>query len=164
MRKAQMITIEDLFQIQSQFNNKIYGDTQSNLQKTEITKTLALCLHSEVSELIQSLTYKDHHYKSSDVDKIKMLFESVDVFRYVLAILNLNGIEPKDFITAYFDKDYYLRAINKTPEQWDGVKPVVIVDIDDVLSEFRQNFADWLEEHYDLNTLALLREQFSLVF
>ena len=82
----------NLFSVQKKFNQKLYGDNLSDKEKAEITKTLSLCLHSEVSELMQSVTFKDHHIQTDNIDKVKMLFESVDVVRYVIAILNLNNI------------------------------------------------------------------------
>ena len=76
----------NLFSVQKKFNQKLYGDNLSDKEKAEITKTLSLCLHSEVSELMQSVTFKDHHIQTDNIDKVKMLFESVDVIRYVIAI------------------------------------------------------------------------------
>ena len=140
----------NLFSVQKKFNQKLYGDNLTNKEKAEITKTLSLCLHSEVSELMQSVTFKDHHIQTDNIDKVKMLFESVDVIRYVIAILNLNDINAQDFISAYLDKDVYLNNLNKDQKSWDGKQKVVIVDIDDVISEFRVHFAKHLNEEYDL--------------
>ena len=73
---------------------KIYNDTlmsehNNNLNKEIITQNLVLSAHAELSSLIEELNYKNHHTKKSkNVDKFKILFESVDVIRYVMAILN----------------------------------------------------------------------------
>jgi hypothetical protein len=141
----------NLFSVQKKFNQKLYGDNLTDKEKAEITKTLSLCLHSEVSELMQSVTFKDHHIQTDNIDKVKMLFESVDVIRYVIAILNLNDIHASEFIKAYLDKDVYLNNLHKNPKSWDGKQPVAIVDIDDVLSEFRVHFADHLVKEYDIH-------------
>jgi hypothetical protein len=142
--------MKNLFSVQKKFNQKLYGDNLSDKEKAEITKTLSLCLHSEVSELMQSVTFKDHHIQTDNIDKVKMLFESVDVVRYVIAILNLNDIDADEFIRAYDDKDVYLNNLDKDQKSWDGKQKVVIVDIDDVISEFRAHFAKHLNEEYDL--------------
>ena len=125
-----------LFEIQKKFNDNLYGEDVDKTKTAEITKTLSLCLHAEVSELVQSIEIRDHHIQTDNIDKTKMLYESVDVFRYILAILNLNKISCDDFLNAFYDKDNYLSCLDKNPSKWDGKKPVVIVDIDDVLAEF----------------------------
>jgi hypothetical protein len=140
----------NLFSVQKKFNKKLYGSNITDKEKAEITKTLSLCLHSEVSELMKSVTFKDHHIQTNNIDKVKMLFESVDVIRYVIAILNLNDISATEFINAYQDKDVYLNNLDKDQKSWDGKQPVAIVDIDDVLSEFRVHFANYLYREYDL--------------
>ena len=142
--------MEHLFKIQKSFNQKLYGQNLSEKELAEVTKTLSLCLHSEVSELMQSVTFKDHHIQTDKIDKVKMLFESVDVIRYVVAILNLNNISPDSFLQAFMDKDIYLNNLDKEQKSWDGVQKVAIIDIDDVLSEFRSHFALHLNEEYDL--------------
>ena len=142
--------MEHLFKIQKSFNQKLYGNKISKKELAEITKTLSLCLHSEVSELMQSVTFKDHHIQTDKIDKVKMLFESVDVIRYVIAMLNLNNISADKFLQAYMDKDVYLNNIEKDQKSWNGKQKVAIVDIDDVLSEFRSHFAIHLNNEYDL--------------
>lgn len=142
--------MEQLFKIQKSFNQKLYGKEISKKELAEITKTLSLCLHSEVSELMQSVTFKDHHIQTDKIDKVKMLFESVDVIRYVIAMLNLNDISADKFLQAFMDKDVYLNNIEKDQKSWDGKQKVAIVDIDDVLSEFRYHFSLHLNDKYDL--------------
>ena len=99
---------------------------------------------------MQSVTFKDHHIQTDKIDKVKMLFESVDVIRYVIAILNLNSISAQDFLQAFMDKDVYLNNIEKDQKSWDGHQKVAIIDIDDVLSEFRVHFAKHLNREYNL--------------
>lgn len=99
---------------------------------------------------MQSVTFKDHHIQTDKIDKVKMLFESVDVIRYVIAMLNLNDISSENFLQAFMDKDVYLNNIDKDQKSWDGQQKVAIVDIDDVLSEFRLHFALHLNKEYDL--------------
>ena len=142
--------MHNLFAIQKKFNDNLYGTEVDKAKKAEITKTLSLCLHAEVSELVQSIEIRDHHIQADNIDKTKMLYESVDVFRYILAILNLNEISCDSFLNAFHDKDNYLACLDKNQSCWDGKKPVVIVDIDDVLAEFRCDFADWLCKTYNV--------------
>ena len=85
-----MTSVKDLFKSQKEFNDLFYDLSSLNdIDKEEITKSLSLALHSEVSSLISAINFKDHKHSRREIDKCKILFESVDVFRYILSILNI---------------------------------------------------------------------------
>tara|TARA_Y100000310_G_scaffold99411_1_gene97155 strand:- start:1012 stop:1929 length:918 start_codon:yes stop_codon:yes gene_type:complete len=145
--------LQDLFKDQSYFWD-ILG-LPENLTPKEIddlTKTLALALYSEVGELVSGTNYKSHRGETFTPDSDKILFESVDVVRYIIAILNLWNISPEKFLAAWRTKDKYLKASSLCEKnQWNG-NSVAIVDIDDVLCEFRVGFSRWLLESLDVQT------------
>jgi hypothetical protein len=65
-------------------------------------------------------------------------------------MLNLWEVAPEDVSLAFSLKDTYLELDHKVnSKKWEG-QPVVIVDIDDVLAEFRTPFADFLSRVYDI--------------
>jgi hypothetical protein len=75
----------------------------------------------------------------------------------MMATLNTWGITPKEFESAFDKKDIYLNKLHEFQQKkWNKDQPVVIVDIDDVLAEFRSGFAEWLGKNFnidvDLNT------------
>ena len=146
-----MPTIDDLFNRQKVFNDLFYNsDTMSEKQKEEITKSLSLALHAEVSSLVSGLNYRDHTNEIVPVNKTKILYESVDVFRYVLAILNLWKISSDQFVSAFHDKDLFLHTRHQSSQsQWSG-QNVIIFDLDDVIIEFRTGFIEWLERTHNL--------------
>ena len=78
----------------------------------------------------------------------KGLVSPIMYYEKIANILNLNDIHASEFIKAYLDKDVYLNNLHKNPKSWDGKQPVAIVDIDDVLSEFRVHFADHLVKEW----------------
>ena len=133
------------FDRQSKFSNLFFkSEDMSADEREEVTKSLALALHAEVSELISAVNFKDHRQLKSDADPSKILYESVDVFRYLLAILNLWNIDTDSVIDAFDDKDMFLHMRHKIESQpWEG-QPVLVFDIDDVIAHFRSNFIDWL--------------------
>jgi len=117
----------------------------SGEEREEMTKSLALALHAEVSELISAVNFKDHRQIRNDADPSKILYEAVDVFRYLLAILNLWNIDPNSVSDAFDDKDMFLHMRHTIESQsWEG-QPVLVFDVDDVIAHFRSNFIDWLE-------------------
>ena len=130
--------IKKLFNIQKDFNNNFFNlQKLEKSEKEEITKSFCLAVHAEVSELVSSLNYKQHKDEDKEIKIEKILFESVDVLRYVLAILNLWNISSEDFVSAFSDKDNYLNmSLDQSKKKWEG-QPVLIVDLDDVLIHFR---------------------------
>jgi len=143
-----------LFNLQKAYNSKVYGERFKvfNAEDIEkVTQSLALCAHAEISELISATNYKNHHNPGiSNVDETKILYESVDVIRYMMAILNLWEIDSDAFLNAFMRKDVYLNERKRIDDNpWQG-QPVAIVDMDDVLVEFRSGFAKWLNVKKDI--------------
>lgn len=136
---------------QSKFSDLFFDVSKmSNEEKEEMTKSFSLALHGEVSDLISSINFKSHMQQKKSPDKEKILYESVDVFRYLLGIMNIWGIESKDFVSAFKDKDLFLhKRKNDELKKWNG-EPVLIVDIDDVIGNFRKSFFNWLQTKYDI--------------
>jgi hypothetical protein len=120
------------------------SDNLSDKQKEEMLKTFALAMHSEVTGIVEGVNYKDHRTAKKAVDVQKILYKSVDAYRYILAILNLWGINSSTFETALAQKDDFLHYRHKlSQKKWDG-QPVVLFDMDDVLAEFRKSFCGWV--------------------
>jgi len=132
---------------QKAFSNIFFNsDTFTDQEREQMTKSFALELHAEVSDLVSSINFKDHHAVKKMPDRVKIMYESVDVFRYMLAIMNTWGITAEEFQSAFDDKDSYLHHRHRLQtNKWNG-QPVAILDMDDVLVEFRQCFFDWLRD------------------
>jgi len=126
----------------------------TKLTKAEIethTQQLALCAHAELSALVNATNFKKHHGNLEKVDRDNILFESIDVLRYIQAIQNLWDISSEEVAAAFMTKDAYLNARKRIQDSpWQG-QQVVIVDMDDVIVDFRVGFADWLSKKYNLN-------------
>lgn len=138
---------------QKQFSDLFFAEQDlTDAEKEEITKTFILSMHAELSDLVSAINYKDHRTKSHPVNTDKILYKSVDVFRYLLAILNLWSVDSDEFITACEDKDMFLHARHKLSSLSDQDKPVVIFDVDDVIADFREQFNKWLNEKYKVST------------
>ena len=144
------MNLKTLFQMQKDFQDE-HVELKGNIE--ERTQKLALCAHSEISSMMEAINYKMHH-KNRDITmnsaQDKVMYEAVDVVRYMIAIMNNWQITPEQFSLAYDKKDTYLKmtaAINA--KKWNN-EPVIIVDLDDVVVDFRICFANWLEELYGL--------------
>ena len=138
---------------QLQYNKKIVGrsDQLSQKLKEKITQENVLCAHAELSSLVNTTNYKNHHSHSEPVaNRSTVLYETVDVIRYMMATLNTWGITSMEFEQAFDKKDVYLnKHYELQQKKWKG-QPVAIIDIDDVLANFRAGFSDWLYDKFNV--------------
>ncbi len=145
-------TFEDLLQTQKKFSDSLFDAENFNDQDIiEKHKTFCLALHSEVSQLADAVHYKEHRKIKTQTNRQQILYETVDIFRYTLATMNLWGITSEEFLDAFDSRDASLwDKKNRSLTDWSGQK-TVIVDVDDVLARFRTGFFDWLNSNFDLN-------------
>ena len=139
-----------MLEIQKKYNDLVVGSDLSQQQKEVHTQQLALCAHAELSSLVNATNFKKHHGSLEKVDRDNILYESIDILRYVQAIQNVWNISSEEIETAFVAKDAYLNARERIKRnEWQG-QPVAIVDMDDVLVDFRRCFANWLNEEYGI--------------
>jgi uncharacterized HAD superfamily protein len=120
--------------------------------KEEMTKTFCLSLHAEVSQLIDSVHYKQHLERSQAPNRDKILFEAVDSFRYIIAILNLWDVTPEEFGKAFFSKDVFLNKREElNTKKRRKNQPVIICDVDDVIAEFRITYAKYVKSEFNVS-------------
>ena len=140
--------LKNYLELQETFSKYFYDkDKMSLKEKEEMIKTLSLSLHNEVSQVVSSTNYKFYDKKEYNIDKGKILYKSVDTFRYLLALLNLCDIDENTFLNAFNHRDNYL---HKKVKYKSLNKPVVIIDIDDVLLSFRFTFNEWIRSNYNI--------------
>jgi len=151
-----------MFERQEVFSNLFFDKNEMNdHQKEELTKSFALALHAEATGLATSVNFKDHRLVKQKIDKDKILYKSIDAFRYILAMLNMWEFDTLDFINAFQDKDLYLHARHKMEKNVWNDQPVLLVDLDDVLNNFREDFTTWLREIKDINVDSDSTEYYS---
>ena len=150
--------------IQEKFSNNFFDNKKlTDGQKSELTKTFCLSLHSEVSQLISAVDYKQHMTSNARPDIERILFESVDCVRYVLALLNLWDISPKDFISAFESKDNFLHTRYQIDQKSRSPgQKVIVCDIDDVLAEFRTPYSKFVEKEFGVQIDPLSTEYYNI--
>ena len=138
-----------------QFNEKLYGSHIPETAREIILRDLFISLGKEVSDLStvlhsQALPKSRSVSSSMSSREDTILYESVDVIRYTLAILALENISEEKLIEALEQKEIYLnkKYLSKPlPKE----ESVLIVDIDDVLNDFREEFHNFILEEYGFN-------------
>ena len=140
-----MEELERLFSMQAEYQKKLRAITDEN--RADEMRKLCLALHSEVTDLSRCINIRPHGEDTS-VNRDRILYDAVDVLRYTVAILNNWGFSSKDLTRAYEEKDAYLSVSHEFDQNvYDG-RPVVICDMDDVLTAFREGYYRWCEVTY----------------
>jgi 5'(3')-deoxyribonucleotidase len=132
---------------QKEYNDDVFEKKLKNGSKEEkliVTNEIALKAHRSLSELLEEASREK-------CDQTNLAFASVDALRYIMSILNVWDINSSDIESAYKIKDAQLSVqLDMSKKVWQN-QPVIIVDIDDVLAEFRGTFADFLVSEFGIN-------------
>ena len=141
----------DMLDRQKDFSDLFFSsESFSDAKREEMTKSFALALHGEVTDLVSSINFKDHHANRKTPDREKILYESVDALRYLLAIMNVWGFDQREVVEAFKDKDTFLHTRRRVETaKWDS-RPVLIVDVDDVIAHFRKSYFEWLDASHGI--------------
>lgn len=140
------MNFKSMMETQAAYNDKKFGIDLSNKEKRDISKDLALNSYNSINRMIEKMRSSNNKPHEDD-----LIFSSIDVLRYVMSMLNLWGVNPDDVSTAFLEKDSYLEIEHEElSKEWKGQK-VIIVDIDDVIADFRKTFADFLLQDYGLS-------------
>ena len=144
------MSLKDHLKKQRTFANSFYDPQQmTEPQKIEQHKILCLAMHGEISRLADAVDYRDHRLGITPTHRQNILFETMDVYRYCMAVLNLWGYDDTDALEAFNSRDANLRVrTSKNWSNWNG-QPVVVVDVDDVIARFRENFYEWVNRTYE---------------
>ena len=144
-------SLSGLLKTQRDFSDLFFdAETLSEEELIERHKVFTLALHSEVASLADAVHYKDHRPFKQGTQRQKILYESVDLFRYCLAVLNLWDFTAEEFEDAFDSRDAFLwDRETRGLQKWNGA-PIVIFDVDDVIAQFRRGFFDWIEARFDV--------------
>ena len=151
--------LETIFNIQQQFSKKIFSEKYNldvfNLspeEKIKWNKEYILAATNEIYEMLNELKWKTHRdlHKNENVDNF--IEEGIDVFKFLLNILIINGCNREQFFNKFINKSQvvdiryeqekklkYLRS-NKT-------QPIAIIDIDGVLNNYPIHFLDFCADN-----------------
>lgn len=140
-----MSDLESLFTKQAEYQQKLRAITDEN--RSDEMRKLCLALHAEVTDLSRCINIRPHGEDAS-VNRDRILYDAVDVFRYTVAILNNWGFSAGDLTRAHSEKDAYLSVSHRFDLNTYQGQPVVICDMDDVLTEFREGYYLWAERTY----------------
>ena len=137
---------------QKDFSENFYDyDALTNSERERLTLQFAASLQKEVGDILEGVNYRHHRPTDKPPEIGKVIHESIDAFRYLLAILNVWGVSAEDFVDAFEVRDLHLKTRHEKEQTlWEG-QPVVIVDIDDVLAPFKDECSSWVRANTDFD-------------
>lgn len=103
--------LKQIFEIQKDFQIKLFQEkfgldfnSLSEEDKIKWTKEFILCLAEESFEVLRELKWKTHKNENKEINSENVLEESVDVFKYLLNIILLNGFTYEQFFEKFIEK------------------------------------------------------------
>lgn len=114
----------------------------------EWTKQLLLGMITEITELLEQTRWKVHLHHVPKMDKRNILFEIVDLFKYVLSLSELWGFNSHDLLVATSQKTIELH-LKSHMDNFAPYKPVLITDMDGTLANWRATFVRLAKEYPD---------------
>ena len=113
--------------------------------RKRLTEKYLLSIHTELSEVLGNLDWKDHRKRYGPLVQSNILEELIDVQKYLWGLMQIHGVSVEDFTQAYEQKSLVI---------WDRLrsekvlltKPIIVVDIDEVLYRYDESFREWLKD------------------
>ena len=138
--------VRRMFDDQKAFNELIWkSEDRTPTELIERYRSLALGMNEEMIEFLRTFEYKSHRrYKGKLPNVAHSHEELIDLFKYWLSLAALSGFPIDRLEELYQAKSQVVRYRHQ--EEWmKEVKgPCVVVDIDEVLGDYRRGICDWV--------------------
>lgn len=154
-----MDKLEEIFEIQKKFTELFFKEKcgedflkllpNSKDELIKWNKEYILAIIKETTELLDEIDWKTHHSKFDDDVLENFIEEAVDVSKYLIGLLIVNGFSITDFYSKFKDKSEVVelkfkqnKLVNEIKNNKD--KKIAIIDIDGVLVKFPENFINFV--------------------
>lgn len=152
-------TLNSVWKDQADFNTHFREAPAPTFeQRTADTKELVLHLISECDELLRaSGAWKPHRRETVRENPRAVLTELIDIFKYTVSIAQVHGFTVDDFLAMYWEKSMVVRQRYSQEFVQTLDRPFVIVDIDNVLADYIQDFVQWAYNKRWITTEIVVR-------
>jgi uncharacterized HAD superfamily protein len=141
------MNLKDVWKEQKEFNNLFRQLPKGFEEQSHITQHMVLCIMSELDEILNTIHWKHHRNIPIKSNPQQTLLECVDVFKYLITIVQAWGFTEEEFLDAFWKKSMVVRQ--RRSEEF--IKNVdgrtAIIDIDGVLCDHNQGFIKWLQKY-----------------
>jgi uncharacterized HAD superfamily protein len=141
------MNLKDVWKEQEDFNDLFRHLPKGFEEQSHLTQHMVLCIMSELDEILNTIHWKHHRNIPIKPNPQQTLFECVDVFKYLITIVQAWGFTEKDFIEAFWKKSMVVRQ-RRSEEFLKNVNgKTVVIDIDGVICDYNQGFLTWLQKY-----------------
>lgn len=153
-----MDKLEEIYEIQYKFTKSFFEkkgltleDVMNNKElKIKWNKEYILALSKEVYEVLDEIDWKSHTTKITEDVNDNILEECVDVMKYLLGLMQLNGFSIDDIYAKFKDKSKVVEAKFAQEETMNKLKAsdkqIAFIDIDGVLADWPGGFLKFVGE------------------
>lgn len=136
---------------QLRFNHNFF-DPETIREDTDrfaqLNNFYTLAAHKELSEVLDTVHWKIHRREYKKPIRSNTLEEIVDVFKYLLTLMQLHGFTPEEIEAEYFRKSAVVeqRHLQEMCRNLKEEEAVVAIDIDGVLADYPRSFLDFINQ------------------
>jgi NTP pyrophosphatase (non-canonical NTP hydrolase) len=140
-----------IWEDQAAFNRQFRPDPQTFEDKSELTSEMVLATTDELHELLRTVKWKKHRRpRRYEPNLAHTTEELVDVFKDFITLCQTWGVTPDALVEGYWAKT----AVNRQRYSEEWVKhhidrPVILLDLDNVLCDYISGFGRWLLHELD---------------
>jgi HAD superfamily hydrolase (TIGR01509 family) len=141
---------EQLWDLQREFNDKFWatkgGWPKGDEARTIASKDFAVHIMRELGEVLSEMNSKMHRIENKPLDRTNVLEELIDVTKFTYGFMQLWGFSFKEFEEEFKRKSMVVEQRFAQEQQFAKLRndPVVIVDIDGVLTDYPNCYYEWL--------------------
>ncbi len=137
-----MEELKKIWKRQKKFNKIVNGTPKTIEEKQDLTKEFILHLISEATEVLNEINWKTHREKvyndNNPIKKSNLFEECIDVFKYLLSIVQFWDMTPEQFVEEFNKKSDVVEQKYKQEKQLNLLKDkkIIAVDLDGVLVDY----------------------------
>ena len=135
----------EIFKEQKDFQKYFYDpDNISDEDKIKFTKEYILSMHKELSEILDTLSWKLHRKEDKAKSTHNTLEEIIDCFKFLLNLCIIWGIDDDKFVKEFFRKSMVVRQRynQEILQVISNTDKVCAIDLDDTLADSSKYFVD----------------------
>ncbi len=157
-----MLNFDHLYEMQKNFTIDFFNNKHKicldeilkdeNL-KIKWNKEYILSIIKEASELLDAFNWKMNTNEDKEIVRDNFLENSIDVFKYILGLMILNGFTEKEIYEKFIQKSLVVQAKLEQSLLLDKLEKnskIAILDIDGVLAKYPDHFLEYANKKYDL--------------
>ena len=149
-----METLKKIFKEQKDFQKFFYDpDNISKKDKIKFTKEYILSVHRELSEVLDTISWKIHRKEDKVISETNTKEEIIDCFKFLLNLCIIWEIDENEFVKEFFRKSAVVRQ-RYGQEILNSIKKddlVCAIDLDDTLSQSAEYFTKIYNEKHNTN-------------